>query len=184
MLRTRSVILLSFVLAFLPIAGCATRPATQPISLAAEGVAGIVAHTESAERDVQNAVPHTDATGKVHLSAASDEHGAILIGATKTRAALDAADKQAKAAAEALSNLEGRWYVRWGRWIEHALWIIGLSWLALGVAAMFLGMGNPLSWTAWLGEELVRLLPMMNPFSWVRAWITAHRTGAAPAKEA
>ena len=166
------------------LAGCAHSTSTPPITLASEGVAGIVAHTESAERDVQNAIPHTDATGKVQLSAASDEHGAILMSAVKTRAALDAADKQAQAAAAALSRLEGRWYVHWGRWIEHVLWIIGVSWLVLGVAAMFLGMGNPLSWTGWLGEELVRLLPLMNPFSWVRDWIAARRAQAAPVKEA
>lgn len=168
--------------------GCGTAPGgpePQPVNTAAEGVAGIVAHTESAERHVQNATPHADATGKVHLSAASDEHHQVLYKADQTKSALAAAQEQVtdlrSAVAEqraAYSQLEDRWYVRWGRRIERALWVLGVSWLALGIASIVFGMGNPLSWTWRIGKEITRLIPAMNPFSWVRDWMLSRRREA------
>jgi|GEM_PF-2147578 len=163
-------------------AGPAAAPLPDPVSQAAEGLAGIVAHTESAERHVQKAIPHADSNGKVHLAAASDEHAEVLADAAHTYDALKGAQQQVAALADTIADreadyaeLEGRWYVRWGRRIERALWFIGITWLLLGAMSVIFGLGNPLSWTWRIGKELTRLLPAMNPFSWIRDWLLKRR---------
>ncbi len=169
--------------------GCATPTrhadaARATVSDAVSGIAGVVAHTESAQRHVQQAVPHADSTGKVHLAAATDEHKEIIIDAAQAKQALTAAatqidtlDRQITNAKNDYAKLEARWYVGWGRRIERALWIIGISWLVCGIASIALGMGNPLSLTWRMGKEITRIVPFMNPFSWVRDWILGARAG-------
>lgn len=175
--------------------GCAGRAkpadaARATVSDAASGVAGVVAHTESAQRHVEQAVPHTDNTGKVYLAAATDEHKEVIADATETKQALDATVTQISALEGQVvairgdyTKLESRWYVRWGRWIERVLWIIGISWLVLGAASVLFGLGNPLSLTWRIGKEITRLVPLMNPFSWLRDWILARRTAADAGKD-
>lgn len=175
--------------------GCAghAKPAAAAratVSDAVTGVAGVVAHTESAQRHVQQAVPHTDDTGKVHLAAATDEHKEVIADAAETKQALDATvtqitalEGQVVAVHADYTKLESRWYVRWGRRIERALWIIGVSWLVLGAASVVFGLGNPLSLTWRIGKEITRLVPLMNPFSWVRDWILTRRTAADAGKD-
>lgn len=170
------------------LAGCAasfTAPKPDRVVSASEGLAGVVAHTESAERHVRNAIPHADATGKVQLSAASDEHKAAMDSAGETKAALVAVQQQAdslraqvNASEASYAQLEDRWYVRWGRRIEKALWTIGIAWLVLGVCSVVLGLGNPLGWGVKAGKEIVRAIPGMNPFAWVRDWLLSRRQGA------
>lgn len=164
---------------------CALEHAMMPDPSPAvgEGLAGIVAHTESATRHVEQAKPHADATGKLHLAAAQDEHAEVLADVGEAKAALVATQAhigqlrvELEASKDAYGTLEGRWYVTWGRRIERALWTIGLLWLALGIAAMVLGLGNPLSWSWRIGKEITRLVPAMNPFSWIRDWILSRRT--------
>lgn len=173
------------------IAGCtgqAVAPQPDPVSQASEGVAGIVAHTESAERHVQKAIPHANPTGKVHLAAASEEHTEVLADAAQTHDALNSTRQQVAKLNDTISDgqaaygkLEGRWYVRWGRWIERLLWIIGISWLVLGAASVVFGLGNPLSWTWRIGKEITRLLPAMNPFSWIRDWLLKRKAARSKA---
>lgn len=159
------------------------------VSDAVTGVAGVVAHTESAQRHVEQAIPHTDGTGKVHLAAATDEHKAVMTNAAETKQALDATagqitalEGQVVAVQADYTKLESRWYVRWGRWIERALWVIGVSWLICGVASVVLGLGNPLSLTWRMGKEITRLVPLMNVFSWVRDWILSRRAASDAGK--
>ena len=159
------------------------------VSDAVTGVAGVAAHTESAQRHVEQAIPYTDGTGKVHLAAATDEHKAVMTNAAETKHALDATAKEITALEGQVvtvqanyTKLESRWYVRWGRWIERALWIIGISWLVLGAASVAFGLGNPLSLTWRIGKEITRLVPLMNPFSWVRDWILSRRAIADTGK--
>lgn len=176
------------ILVLLPVAGCAgsakpAEAARATVSDAASGIAGVVAHTESAQRHVEQAIPHSDDTGKVHLVAATDEHQAIIVDAAQTRQALETTSTQitllegqvVEAQAD-YSQLESRWFVRWGQWIERVLWIMGITWLALGAASVALGLGNPLSLTWRIGKEITRMVPLMNPFSWIRDWILARRT--------
>lgn len=192
-ISTPMAIRLTFILALLVtlyLAGCTTQrnpaeSARAGVSDAASGVAGVVAHTQSAQRQVDQAIPYTDDTGKMHLAAATDEHAEVLADAAETLQALDATSKeisvmecQMKTEKNRYSLLESEWYVRWGRWLERALWILGLSWLGLGVASIVFGIGNPLSTTFRIGKEITRMVPLMNPFSWVRNWILARRKAA------
>ena len=153
---------------------------------ATDSLAGVVAHTESADRHVASAVPHANPTGKVYLTAATDEHNAVLTDAAKARKAMGDAQNQIGALTgeitrhqDAYQHLESRWFVRWGRWIERMLWIIGITWLVLGATSVVLGMGNPLSLTWRIGKEITRLLPIMNIFSWVRDWILTRRAAVS-----
>jgi hypothetical protein len=187
-------IVISTILTVVPGVGCTGQfkpadAARATVSDAVSGVAGVVAHTESAQRHVEQAIPHADDTGKVHLAAATDEHKEVVADAAETKQALDATAKeitalegQVMAVQADYTKLESRWYVRWGRWIERALWIIGISWLVLGAASVVLGMGNPLSLTWRMGKEITRLVPLMNPFSWVRDWILSRRASADAGK--
>jgi len=78
-------------------AGCSGRtaiPKPDPIARTGEGLAGIQAHVESAERCTQGAVPHADAVGRVYLSSASAEHRAALDKTGEARATLDAARQE------------------------------------------------------------------------------------------
>ena len=64
--------------------GCAghAKPADAAranVTDAVSGVAGVVAHTESAQRHVEQAIPHTDDTGKVHLAAALLKVAGIIL---------------------------------------------------------------------------------------------------------
>ena len=174
--------------------GCAghakpAEAARATVSDAVTGVAGVVAHTESAQRHVEQAIPHTDDTGKVHLAAATDEHKEVVADAAETKQALDATAKeitalegQVVAVRANYTKLESRWYVRWGRWIERVLWIIGISWLICGVASIVLGLGNPLSLTWRMGKEITPLVSLMNVFSWVRDWLLSGRAASATGK--
>jgi hypothetical protein len=152
------------------------------VSDAVTGVAGIVAHTDSAQRHVERARPHTDSTGRIYLAAATDEHQAVISSAGQTKHSLDltaraitALEGQVAATREDYTKLQSRWFVRWGQGIERGLWIIGLSWLAAGVVSVLFGLGNPLSLTWRIGKEITRLVPAMNPFSWVRDWLLARQ---------
>lgn len=176
---------LNLIVILSAVCGCASStssPPPDPIAEAGEGVAGIVAHTESAERHVQRAIPHADTTGKVYLTAASEEHTEVLSDVAETKTALVAAKTQVNTLNTTIADreasyrkLEGRWFVAWGRRLERLFWIVTLSWLTLGVASVVFGLGNPLSWTWRIGKEITRLLPMMNCFSWVRDWLLRRR---------
>lgn len=178
----------TIVAVLMGMAGCATAPPApkpDPISAAGDGIAGVVAHTESAQRHVTSAIPHSDDTGRVYLVAATDEHGAVQIEAVKVKNALVVANQEVHALHSTLSDqkflyqkLQARWFVVWGKRIERCLWIVGISWLVLGIVSIVLGMGNPLSWTCRIGKEITRFVPLMNPFSWIRDWISARRAVA------
>jgi DNA replication protein DnaC len=117
--------------ALVMLCGCTGKtaaPQPDPVAQAAVGVAGIVAHTESAERHVQKAIPHANPTGKVYLNAASDEHTEVLANAAHAYDALQGAQRQVATLNEAIAErraaytrLEGRWYVRWGRQVQRRL---------------------------------------------------------------
>ena len=180
-----SILMLIPVLALVTLAGCPSSGGSPPVTTAAEGVAGIVAHTESAQRDVANAAAYTDRVGKAHLAAAGEEHQAILTNADTVRNALTAAGKQIETLTGKLSGaqadygkLEAKWYVVWGRRIERVLWVIGIGWLLAGVASVVFGLSNPLSWSWRLGKEITRFVPAMNPFSWIRDWLLSRKAAA------
>lgn len=180
--------MLAPMIAVLTISACAAyqRHAASggaAIDNAAAGVAGVVAHTESAERNVQSAKPHADPVGGAQLDSASAEHAAVLDEASKIGAELKAARESIRSLSndveeqiDRYKKLEARWFVRWGRWIERALWIIGLSWLGLGIASIVFGLGNPLGWAFRIGKEISRALPFMNVFSWIRDGLVKRRS--------
>ncbi len=185
------------------LAGChwAMKPAqtqAQPITDATSGVAGIVAHTESADRHVHNAAPHSSSEGKMLLKAASDEHKEVLADASEVKTALSEATGQVTSLEQRITNeqeryahLEGRWYVTWGRRIERALWVIGIGWLVCGIASVVFGMGNPMNpgheisvrFPCATGDASVRPYPSRSlaPVSFSNfVWIS---TGSGPAPE-
>lgn len=68
-------------------------------------------------------------------------------------------------------SLRDDWWTRYGgqtvkRWL---LWIT-VGWFVVGLLAVLSGL-NPLGMGARVGREIVRLVPFMNPFSWIRDWL-------------
>ena len=159
------------------------------VTRAAEGVAGIIAHTESAQRHVESAKPLSSSTGKVLLQAATEEHTEVLMSASQVRAALDQAQTRFEQVARDLAQwktdysvLESKWYVVWGRRIERAIWFLAVGWLGAGILSVLLGVGSPLGMGVWLGKEILHLAPAMNIFAWIRNWIEKRREAKAAAK--
>jgi hypothetical protein len=145
------------------------------LDLAHRGMAAVAAHGNSARRHIHSALPYASDVGQAHLSAALDEQWMALESLKQIDRALTNVQRgmvrMQTAAADAdarVQRLENRWYVRWGRRIERAFWIITIGWLVMGVASILLGLGNPLGWGMRLSREIVRLIPLMNPFTWVR----------------
>ena len=137
------------------------------------GIGGALVLNSLAHTEVNQAKPHTDPEGKGILDSAGNTLDAQA-GKLRTAAAATAAAekergewsaKYAVAVAD-FNRLDGRWYVKWGLRIERALWIIGLSWLGIGVVCIFAGL-NPLPLLVTATNEIKLLLPFMNVFSWI-----------------
>lgn len=171
-----------------------------PAQEAADDVGAIESHTDAAENAVKAArqAASQPALVKPILDLASDQHAEVIKHAAGAKTEIHQAmveKTQADAAAikatgerdkvigewgDKYAGLEAKWYVRWGRFIERMLWIIGIAWMALGVLSVVCGLGNPLGWAFTLSRELVRLIPAMNLFAWVRDAINHFRgTGTA-----
>lgn len=170
------------------LSGCAKHGFAPERSViqASEGVAGIIAHTESAQRHVESAKPHSSSTGKVLLQAATEEHSEVLLSASQVRAALDQAQNRFEIVASQLAEarttyqvLVSKWYVVWGKRIERGIWYLAVGWLAAGILSVLLGVGSPLKMGVWLGKEIIHLAPAMNVFAWIRNWIEQRRAAKA-----
>jgi hypothetical protein len=143
---------------------------------AAEGVTAIEVHTQTAQRHVQEALPHSDVTGQVHLGEASVEHKAVLTSATQVqqaltnaRAELEQANGHLQDQQHAYAALQNQWYVTWGLRAEKAFWTLATVWLLGSAASLLLGTGTPLAWiaklrgvitaksaTGWIGNALAK----------------------------
>ena len=113
--------------------------------------------------------------------AMAEDHGAIKarladVGTQLSKAKTAADENDAK-----LNHLRNQWYVTWGIWIEKALWTIGLIWLACGVLSVLAGFGPMASmgWVMAISKEIVRFVPIMNPFAWIRDYLMARKALAA-----
>ena len=162
---------------------------------AASGVEAIEVHTQIAQELVQQAMPDTNPVGQARLSAAGIEHHAVLVSADKTAVSLEqmkdglarsgqelsAARTELVCQQEAQRRLQTQWYVVWGIRIEKALWTLAIGWLVAGVGSIVLGLGNPLSFTARVGREIVSLLPAMNVFGWIGDSLSGTRSGVLTA---
>lgn len=173
------------------LSGCMhdTIPPERSVTRAAEGVAGIIAHTESAQRHVESAKPHSSSTGKVLLQAATEEHSEVLVSASQVREALDQAQTRFEQVASELAGwksdyqvLLSKWYVVWGKRIERTIWWLAVGWLGAGIVSVLLGVGSPLGMGVWLGKEILHLAPAMNVFAWIRAWIEQRKQAKANVK--
>jgi hypothetical protein len=176
--------------------GCDSAPKAAPIARAAvaeasNGTVAIKAHTESAGRAVEAIRPHVaDEPAAVALvDVAQAEHVETLKAAEEVATSLAKADDAITLGASELAKVQGdlaalkaRWFVRWGLWIERILWIIVISWAALGAASIFLGIGNPIGWPFIISREIVRLLPFANFYAWLRDGGIAIRTALSKPK--
>lgn len=143
-------------------------PVSEAMTNAESGVAAIVAHTDSAEHHVQAAIPESSPTGQVHLQSASDEHSFVLTEADDVSRELKQARADYAATYDDLTTLKAKWYVRWGIRIQRWFWIGLLTWGGLGIASVVLGAVSPLGLGFRISKEIVRFLPFMSPFAWIR----------------
>lgn len=158
--------------------GCSHHIPPRAVAPGGGGLDRIVARTESAGRAVRAAMAETSQVGKAHLAVVLAEQDAILDDVGAVQAWAVKLEDTARRTGEKLKAVEAKWYVRWGRRIERALWIVGIGWLLAGIASVVLGLGNPLSWSWKIGKEITRLVPMMNPFSWMRDWLLRRKSAA------
>lgn len=178
-------------------AGCAWQPKPVPATPASPGAGAVI--TEQGDR-ISEALAYN---GLLGTGVATSPQTPIVQYAPVVEAqrqSLDAAEAGEKAAAEAMAKRESewagiikardehiaagdkayeqmraKWYVVWGVWIERILWTLAIGWGVLGILSIILGLGNPIGWTAKLGKEIVRLLPAMNIFAWIRDGINSWR---------
>jgi hypothetical protein len=76
--------------------------------------------------------------------------------------------------------LEGKWYVRWGRWIEAVVFWLVVGWAVAGLASVFLGF-QPLGMLQKLSGFIVHLIPLGNVWVWVEDLVKWVR--GAPARK-
>jgi hypothetical protein len=60
--------------------------------------------------------------------------------------------------------LEGKWYVRLGRWIERIVFWLIIGWLALGLIGSFTTGFFGGGWIFGIGKFILQNLPAMGPF--------------------
>ena len=143
---------------------------------AQSGVAGIVAHTQSAECAVVAAKPHTNAQGKVSLETATAEHAAVIGETDKVSAALDKALTELDATQKETSKVQGdyvkltgKWYVRWGQKIERWFWYITIGWFVFCALAIWAQM-NPIAITAKVIKTIAGFIPFTYVASLIGKW--------------
>ena len=89
------------------------------------------------------------------------------------------ADESAARETDSRRQLERKWYVRWGRWIESAIkWLI-FGYLAVGAVGVIAGL-SPLAPMQFLSHEIMRFIPLSNVFAWARDRIARASGIAAP----
>ena len=152
--------------------------APEGVQEARQGVAAIVAHTESAEANVQRAMPLVKPAGKPYLEMASSEHGETLIAATDTGVALNKAETDAARIARELKDLRAKWYVRWGIKINRWFWSITIGWFIFCAVAIAAQLGNPLTITVRIIKFVVGLIPFTYIASLIGKMARQKRDGA------
>jgi len=170
---------LPLLLTFFLLWGCVGLPqAPQGVQEARVGVASVVAHIESAEANVQRAVPHVKPAGKPYLEMASDEHAAGLVSAQDTGTALNKAEAEATRTTTELKKLKATWYVRWGVKITRWFWGITIGWFIFCVVAIAAQLGNPLTITVRIIKFVVGLIPFTYIASLIGKMARQKRDGA------
>lgn len=117
---------------------------------------------------------------KAHVEAAAASIESQKDDLKAAREALAKADANANQVNQDFADLTKRynalteeWYVRWGIWLERMFWTVAVGWTVLGIASVFLGLGNPASWTFWIAKQIRLFLPGANLFSAARGWLEA-----------
>lgn len=151
------------VLLLLLQSGCAPKPGG-PSWAAATSIA-------RADAKVQVSIPHSDAFGKELLtSARTDLKEADL--ASQRQA------EETRMVEASFTRFRSYWYVKLGVFIGNAVKWLLISYAALGVVVVVLGVLNPFKGAVGLGSEIVRAIPIMNPFAWLRDWLQARKAAA------
>lgn len=160
------------------LSGCGSMPSVQkaevPLVDAQKGLEGVVDSTAAAESAVRAAVPHVDTVGAEDLSLARLAHGRVIQHASETSAALTDLQAQLTKLQKAIDELTARynaldseWYVVLGRWSERIFWFLLSAWVVLGLLGVLFTSIAPSLGLGWFGQELIALLPLMNPFRWL-----------------
>jgi hypothetical protein len=127
---TRLLFCIAFVFALLA-TGC---PPENPLGTNATGDAITRAdvRNKSVTQQVDLAKPHSDSEGKVHLDTASIDLKAQSSDLAEAKTALKVERENCAKTYDALTKLNTKWYVRWGRRIERICYLL-IGVLGLGV---------------------------------------------------
>jgi hypothetical protein len=175
---------------------------TAPVHQAQTDSASAKAYIDAAEALTQQVLDGAKATGdriaiallegvSLNHGKATEKQGAVeakmsqtLVenGQLKAEAveAVEAEQAHARAWEDRYTKLDGKWYVRWGRWIEAVVFWLVVGWAAAGLASVFLGF-QPLGMLQKLSGFIVHLLPLGNVWVWIEDLIKWVR--GAPAQK-
>lgn len=148
------------ILLLTAIIGCKAKP-----YLAGKGATDLARAQSTfaaAAANVDAAKPHADATGQELLTVAQDQHA---LGQEQLAGAAKEMNRMQKSILDVTNRLNYWLDSFWSyRQIKYFWIIVGgatLVWLILGFLSIYLPVGG-------VGSSIIRALPLMNPFAWVR----------------
>ena len=163
-----------WVILVMSITGCGSTaiPATTDLPQVGQGLARIEGDAIDARGHVERAKPHADAIGKTELDGAEFSLDDLLNELALTETAydravgqvfnltIDYADKSRE-----LEEEQDHWLGFKTRRLLFWITLIGvLSWVGLGIGGMAMK-GFGVGWVFTAGQQILRLLPVANPFS-------------------
>lgn len=170
---------LSFI-ALALIAGCAATPPSDPASginratgrihARAEGIGEQAAQIESAPlgTPIESVKPLA--------TSIRTQAGWIVVDVGQAEKHVDELNATIQRQRDAYTKLESKWYVRLGKWIERALWMLAIGYVVAGLLAIALPMRWPVMGLS-ISKTIVRAVPLMNWASWTRDRLIKSKAG-------
>ncbi len=178
----RHIVKLVSVGLLLFVVGCGAKSPPQPESLnkLGSGLVGVESAVDFASEAVAAALPFTLGEAKGYLMSAQAAHAVAKKKLDQANKDLNSAQaeqavltKRVEEETNKYLKLAAKWYVVGGVWAERIFWAVVAAYVAAGIASIvFALMGG--GWPA-IGKSIVRALPFMNPFTWIRDLLLRRR---------
>jgi hypothetical protein len=162
----------AFILCLL-LASCATKR-MEPLNVAGRDAERIIVRTgviDGQVKQIKGNEPQKRTIG--------EQSAAIRSDAKDVQSQLTTAQTIVATLEAEIHRYERNRWVSVALWCQKAFWIVLTVWAAAGIFAILAGL-SPLSGIQRLGQEIVRLIPAMNIFSWIRDKLQARRLRKEP----
>ena len=168
------------ILIALLLTGCAAKPMPDPASGINRATGRIHARAESiGEQAAQiESAPIGTPIESVKPLATSirTQAGWIVVDVGEADNHVDQLNATIQRQRDEYTKLNGKWYVRVGKWVERALWTLAIGYVVAGLLAIAL----PLRWPVMglsISKSIVRLVPAMNWASFIRDRLIGRKAG-------